>query len=264
MNIKNKVNSPPDIGTASELLSELNEVLQETDSGDEFRDIYYKHHPPVEDYIESVCLSDGEFNWETAFELTEPYQPLTQGCFIVPVAANLISRGIVRTRINQGVEKIPPDALNFIRSISWAIDGDFAGEYRGVYGWGVGHPTVSVTDYLKTRPMEHDDIFMMGVVDHMFIADQHQAANIVEHWLTGKYNNRFDPEEIVGPIYSLGEVVTANNGDEVVHGPKISQWEHFEEIKRDFTLKDEIGNQIDPHSPLDYSITDPYKSPTNR
>lgn len=78
---------------------------------------------------------------------------------------------MIRTRIREGADAIPPWALEYLADITMDDDGEWAWESTAAFGWAVGHPAVAVLDRALERTERDDEPWAMGVLKHVTFAD---------------------------------------------------------------------------------------------
>ena len=122
--------------------------------------------------------------WEFLTELLDAYHPETTDEFphVTTILQNVTGRSLIRTRLLDGVEAIPLDALRFFSSILNQLDGegyDFIVEGMHPYGFGIGHPNHAVADDIHDHAST--DIFVVNpMLEYAFYADQQLAMDLVE------------------------------------------------------------------------------------
>lgn len=90
---------------------------------------------------------------------------------------------MIRTRIREGVDEIPPWALDYLATITRNEDGDWAGESADAYGWGVSHPEVDVLDQIVERAETGDDWAVIDLLQHVTFADRDAGITLLERLL---------------------------------------------------------------------------------
>mgnify|MGYP006435581651 CR=1 FL=1 len=159
---------------------ELQDALNANDNGDSYRAIFWTYYEPVVDRIDSVCQSKG---WPFVTDLMDAYdhregKELSDGTAVV---ANLVARSLIRTRLTDGVDAVPADAVDFLASIQ-AYDTEtfeIAAEESHHIGWAIGHPEVDVeTRILAAVP--DNDIWAAAAAERALYANQTSVSLFCE------------------------------------------------------------------------------------
>lgn len=163
-----------------EFESALSAALEEDNSGDTYRDVFWPYHERVSDALDEAARSEG---WTFLEDLIAAHDPTEDDeiPLVTPTVANAVGRNLIRTRLTESVEAIPVAALEYLDPIAVnAPDtADTAREEVHAYGWGIGHPAHSVADRLHVRASE--DIFSVNpTLEHAFYADQYAAVDLLE------------------------------------------------------------------------------------
>jgi len=159
---------------------ELQDALDADDNGESYRAIFWTYYEPVVDRIDSVCRTEG---WPFVTNLMDAYdhredESLSDGTAVV---ANLVARSLIRTRLTDGVDAVPADAVDFLASIQ-AYDTEtfeIAAEESHHVGWAIGHPEVDVeTRILAAVP--DNDIWAAAAAERALYADQTSVSLFCE------------------------------------------------------------------------------------
>jgi len=156
-------------------------TAHEEGTSDRYRGISRAYRERLIAVLDDVTQTEG---WDLLAEFLDAYHPETTDEFphVTTVLQNVTSRYLIRTRLSDGVEAIPVEALEFFSSILDRLDGDgydFINEGIHPYGWGIGHPDHSVTDNVHDHAST--DIFVMNpMLEHAFYADQQLAIDLLE------------------------------------------------------------------------------------
>ncbi|AUX07812.1 hypothetical protein AArcSl_0157 [Halalkaliarchaeum desulfuricum] len=210
-----------DVDAAYRLIGQYERELQEyhaAEDYDTYRGIFWAFYEPATETLDEIAAREG---WEFLTELIEAYprvstddEPLAS-----PVIENVVGRHVIRTRLRDGVEAVPVDALVYLGSF-WESMGETSGEESFAYGWGIGHPDHSVADHVHDVVTE-DLFWVRGTLPHAFYADQHAAADLLESLLT---TDRIDYED----RYMLASILATVDQDST---PKIPRyWDVREEL----------------------------------
>lgn len=156
---------------------ELERVQKRYDS-DRFRDVFWGYYQTTVEAVDSVARREG---WPFRLEIAAAYDPHEEGMLpeISGVVANLVARGVVRTRLSDGIESIPVAALEYLASIPVFHTESFeiAWEESMHYGWGIGHPDVPVADTIRDR-IDFENDWAQAAAARALYADQHAAVSL--------------------------------------------------------------------------------------
>jgi predicted nucleic acid-binding Zn-ribbon protein len=163
-----------------EFESALSAALEEDNSGDTYRDVFWPYHERVSDALDEAGRSEG---WTFLEDVIDAYDPAADDeiPLVTPTVANAVGRNLIRTRLTESVETIPVAGLEYLDTIAVSAPdtADTAREEVHTYGWGIGHPDHSVADRLRARASE--DIFSVNpTLEHAFYADQYAAVDLLE------------------------------------------------------------------------------------
>jgi len=194
-----------DAGSAVTALAHLERELEraiDSDDDEIYRDIYWTYYEPTAQALDTVARAEG---WSFLLEIASAYDPRDDGEMPVvgdPIT-NVIARGLIRTRLNEGIETVPTAALEYLAAIP-RIDlgrADIAWEESMQYGWAIGHPDHSI----KETILEHvpiDEIWASGAAIRALYADQHSAVGLYtavieamaweDRWLAVDQLDRFE------------------------------------------------------------------------
>lgn len=158
------------------------EATLERSGGNRFRKVMFQYLDDVIALVDTAATEDG-VDWAFLEDCVDVYPPGAMDHHCSSVLANVIARCVIRTRINEGVDEIPGWALDYLATISFEEDGDWAGESAGAYGWGVGHPDVAVIDRALERAETEDDWSVLDILQHVTFADPDAAITLLERLL---------------------------------------------------------------------------------
>jgi len=158
----------------------LSAALEEGNSGDTYRDVFWPYHERVSDALDEAARSEG---WKFLEDVIAAHDPTQDDeiPLVTPTVANAVGRNLIRTRLADGASAIPVAALEYLDDIATnAPDtADTAREEVHAYGWGIGHPDHAVVECLHARAEE--DIFLISpTLEHAFYADQYAAVDALE------------------------------------------------------------------------------------
>jgi len=192
-----------DTDAAFELVGRYERELQEyhdREDYDTYRGILWAFYEPAAAAVDENATREG---WDFLMDLIDAYprESTAEEPLASPIIENAVGRHLIRTRLEDGVAAIPVEALVYLGSF-WESMGDISGEESLAYGWGIGHPEHSVTDYL--RDVVTEELFWVhGVLSHAFYADQHAAADLLEELLTDEridYEDRYRLASVLGTV----------------------------------------------------------------
>jgi len=160
--------------------SALSAALEEDNSGDTYRDVFWPYHERISDALDAAARSEG---WCLLDEVIDAYDLAADDeiPLVTPTVANAVGRNLIRTRLTESVESIPVSALEYLDAIAVNAPetADATREEIHAYGWGIGHIDHSVVDRLHARVSE--DIFSVNpTLEHAFYADQYAAVDLLE------------------------------------------------------------------------------------
>jgi phytoene dehydrogenase-like protein len=163
-------------------LEAAQEAAHDADA-DAYRDLFDEYFQPFADGLDRVAREEG---WSALAEFIEAYDPRT-GTFphVSGVIENAVGRFVVRTRLEDGVDAIPADALAYLRAVPPACPSgaDVAFEEAATYGWGIGHPEEPVADHLHEMADEHR-YWVGAALETAVYADQAAAVEVLSRIVT--------------------------------------------------------------------------------
>ena len=217
----------------------------EADESDRYRGISRAYRERLITTLDDVTQSEG---WEFLADFLDAYHPETADEFphVTTILQNVTGRYLIRTRLSDGVEAIPVEALGYFSSILDRLDGegyDYILEGMHPYGWGIGHPNHSVADDIHQHAST--DIFVVNaMLEHAFYADQHLAMDLLERI------SRDDSiqERITysrGQISEIRNLLDAPAGAVSDFSPTIPRyWDWNDEEDYQFELDDDVEQRI--------------------
>lgn len=239
-----------DLTTLYRAIAEYETVLAEAPGGSgsdpsgPYHDVRWAYYEPLADGLDAAARANG---WEVLTEFVDAYDPREQDELpeVAHIIGNAVGRSIVRTRLSDGVEAIPPEALAYLGAIPEYVD-EHALTYEEsyTYGWGIGHPEHSVSDRLRAlADAEHKWVTI--TLKTAFYADQYAALDALERLVTD--------ESLTGTVqrisfevdvtrYYLGAVSDLEREFLGPHVPPYWDWE--EEVDYSFELDPEVKQQI--------------------
>lgn len=156
----------------------------ETNSSNQYREISRTYRKPLIIALDDAAQAQG---WPFLEEFIDAYHPDTSEEFphVTTILQNVVSRFLIRTRLEDGVDAISVTALDYFEAIL-----DDVGEYQDYirealhpYGWGIGHPDRDVADTIQT--LAENNVFLANpILEHAFYADQYAAIDVLERIAT--------------------------------------------------------------------------------
>lgn len=226
--------------------SALSSALNEDQSGDTYRDVFWAYYERVSTGLDEATRSGG---WELLGDVVNAYDPTEEGTIplVTPVIANAVGRYLIRTRLTEDVEAIPVAALEYLDDVAVNardVD-DVAREEVHAYGWGIGHPNHAVVDRLHASVSE--DVFTVSpTLEHAFYADQYAAIDALERLVRDESIEgsipRFQREDASYRRYLLDCAYGLQTDD---YWPKMPRyWAWYEEFDYTFELDETVEERI--------------------
>lgn len=244
--LEQQLEKEPTSKTLREAIETFERVLRQTLKWEDLDQVYH-HFLTAEslllDAIDTVVQTSGR---DILLELIDDYNPRTRTGLppgIGAIIGNSVSRDIIRTKIDEGVEAIPAAELAYLEAVFEYEHSDEKptdqrfNDYRwGVshaYGWGIGHPAHDVADYIHmTARDESGAKWSEYTLMQAFYADQAAATDTLARLLEDEQvpHKRFF-------VLSLKEV-TRGVG---IHTP---EWNWRAELDVEVELEEEIINRL--------------------
>ena len=103
----------------TEFESALSAALEEDNSGDTYRDVFWPYHERVSDALDEAARSEG---WKFLEDVIAAHDPTQDDeiPLVTPTIANAVGRNLIRTRLTENVEAIPVAALEYLDTVSEA------------------------------------------------------------------------------------------------------------------------------------------------
>jgi len=124
--------------------------------------------------------SESEIHWEFLADCCEAYPSGTGDHFCSSILVNIVGRCVIQCRIKNGVEAIPPWALEYLTAVSTKNDGIKNELEASTVGWGIGHPTVAVGQKTINRAAAGENDWAMAVLEHAVYADPDAGISLFE------------------------------------------------------------------------------------
>jgi hypothetical protein len=224
-----------DVDAAFDTLAYYERDLQEQHRKEDYetyRGVFWAFYEPVAATLDEITVNEG---WGFLAEVVDAYprESTADEPLCSPVIENAVGRYVVRTRLRDGVEALPVEALDYLGSF-WESMGDTSGEESFTYGWGIGHPDHSVADHLHDVVTE-ELFWVRGTLPHAFYADQCAAADLLEALIRAK---RID----YGDRYLLASTVADVDRDSTPEIPRY--WDFREELGYRFEWDETVERQL--------------------
>lgn len=250
-----------------EFESALSAALEEDQSGDAYRDVFWPYYERISDTLDEATRANG---WTLLDQVIEAYDPTADDRLplVTPAIANAVGRYIIRTRLTDGVDSIPAAALEYLDAVAVSADDtdDITREEIHAYGWGIGHPDHSVVDRLHARASA--DIFSVNPsLEHAFYADQYAAIDALERLVRDESIDgtlpRFNRADMSYRRYLLDCVYGLKTDDRWPQMPRYYDW--YNEFEYTFELDDTVEQRIrdlveetgfDAELPADWTFRD--------
>jgi len=238
----------------------------ESGDSDRYRSISRAYREQLITVLDDATQTEG---WEFLEEFLDAYHPEIADEFphVTTILQNVTSRYLIRTRLSDGVEAIPVEALEFFNSILTRLDGsgyDFITEGMHPYGWGIGHPEHSVANNIHEHAS--GDIFVVNpMLEHAFYADQYLAIDLLERIARDDSIQR-TVSYSTGQISEVRSLLDAPAGAVSDFAPTIPRyWEWQDDLDYEFELDSDVERRIrqlvtehgiDDDLPSDWEIAD--------
>lgn len=136
----------------------------------------------VIDFVDTAATAHG-IDWTFLEECIDGYPPGVGDHHCSSTLVNVVARCVIRTRISEGVDSIPPWALEYLAAVTVEDDGEWAWESTAAFGWAVGHPEIAVLDRALERAESGDESWAMGILEHATFADPEAGIDLFERLL---------------------------------------------------------------------------------
>lgn len=140
----------------------------------------------VQQYFEEVLsLIDAaamgeEIDWEFLAECCDAYPTGVGDHACSSLLVNIIGRCVIRARLDEGVEAIPPWALDYLATVTDDDDGIGNRFEATTFGWGIGHPESAVADRTVERATNGEQEWAASVLDHALVAETDAGIDLFE------------------------------------------------------------------------------------
>jgi predicted nucleic acid-binding Zn-ribbon protein len=136
-------------------------------------------------YWPDVTLDFDSYPEHEAFSMAET-DDWEQFPHVSHVLVTVVGKHMVRTRLMEGVEAIPADALEY-QLLFHRHPGDESPWIDSMsYGWGIGHPEHDVEGTIETLVEGEYEIWAGTAIEHALYADQYAATELIEDLFEAK------------------------------------------------------------------------------
>jgi len=116
-----------DVPSLYRAIAEYETVLEDAPKSDEpgaadaYYDVLFEYYEPLADGLDVAARANG---WDVLVEFVDAYDPREGDRLpdVSHVIANAVGRSLARTRLSEGVESVPPDALAYLGAIPEYVD----------------------------------------------------------------------------------------------------------------------------------------------
>jgi len=168
---------------------EYNSILDEVWEIEGYGDT---HHKTFWSSYEMMSRTLWEFaevhGWPFIEKLISKFNPITSSMSDYSPIENVVSRMVITSRFDFGVNSIPVGALRFL-SLFHNSEGDFEWEESFVFGWGFDHDELNFAEILEESIKEGTAIWASGALENAIFADQTKASEILIEFLKRKKMN---------------------------------------------------------------------------
>ncbi len=174
-------NKLEDVNSKNELYSvfeeyqrEMKDSLKKDPRGRLFRYLLGKLCKKISDILFEFSQKEG---WPFVLDLIENYGYGNEEMIDNVPIEEVVSRMILKTREEEGVENIPVEALEYLSEFYDASDMEWESSFS--LGWGFDHPEFDFEGLIEEMIEKEKAIWASGVLERAFYADQKKAAPIM-------------------------------------------------------------------------------------
>ena len=238
----------------------------EADQSDRYRGISRAYRERLITTLDATTQTEG---WKFLADFLDAYYPETADEFphVTTILQNVTGRYLIRTRLSDGVDAIPVEALGYFSSILDRLNAeryDYIVEGMHPYGWGIGHPDHPVADDIHQHASTN--IFVVGaMLEHAFYADQYLAMDLLDR-IARDDSVQQRIAHHTGPISETRSLLDAPAGAVSDFSPTIPRYVDWDEqVDSEFELDDDVEQRIrtlvvdkgiDDDLPSDWEIDD--------
>jgi len=151
--------------------------------------------------LTDAAATDGQVDWDFLAECCDAYPPRTGDHACSSILVNVVTRCVIRTRLDDGVEAIPPWALDYLAAITEDNDGLGNKIEAAAFGWGIGHPQIAVADRTLDRAANGDERWAMDVLGHATLSDQDAGIDLFERLVQSAKTS--EPLQFLEPLDTI-------------------------------------------------------------
>jgi hypothetical protein len=129
--------------------------------------------------IDAAAMGE-EIDWEFLAECCDAYPTGVGDHACSSLLVNIVGRCVIRARLDDGVEAIPPWALDYLAAVTDDSDGIGNRFEATTFGWGIGHPESAVADRTVERAANGKQEWAASVLDHALVAETDAGIDLFE------------------------------------------------------------------------------------
>ena len=178
-------NKLEDVDSKKELYSvfeeyqrELKDSLKKSPKGRLFRYLEGKLCEKISDILFEFSQEEG---WSFVMELIDTYGPENEDVIDNVPIEDVVSRMIILTRTEDGVENIPVEALEYLATFYDAPDIEWETSFS--LGCGFDHPEFDFEGLIEEMIEKDEVIWANAVLERAFYADQKKAVHVLIEFL---------------------------------------------------------------------------------
>ena len=156
----------------------LKDALRKSPKRDLFRYLEKKLAKKISDVLFDFAKEDG---WPFVLGLIEKYDFENEEVIDKVPIEDVVSRMILLTREEEGVENIPVEALEYLAKFYDAPDVEWESSFS--LGWGFDHPEFDFEGLIEKMIEKEEVIWASGILERAFYADQKKAAPVLIEFL---------------------------------------------------------------------------------
>lgn len=156
----------------------------ERGGGSRYREVTKDRRAKVIDLVDTATTDEkSETDWAFLQECADAYPPGIGDHHCSQILANVVARYVIRTRINQEPDAIPPWVVDYLMEITIDADTEWAWESAAAVGWAVGHSDSAVLDQVVERTDTKREPWAMGILKHVSFADPDAGITLLKRLL---------------------------------------------------------------------------------
>ncbi len=244
-----EVDSKEDLFTVmDEYRLRLNGSLTLCPEGNLFRKIEGEVYEKLSNKFFDHAKGDG---WAFVLNAIEEYGPENEDVINNVPVEEITGRMIILTRVNEGAENIPVEALEYLASFHDAPDIEWETSFS--CGWGFDHPNFDFKGTIEKALKNGESIWASGILERAFFADQKKTAPILIEFIKRDDISNKDKMALVQAIAFFTDHDRWNMHDT---SPRYWNWkdaldygtfEWDEEVERSLkeVIEEELGDYIE-------------------